>query len=66
MNQINIFWKEFKNSVMKYPDKIAIEEADSKSITYKNLDDLSDRVAVFIQDNNEKFSDYICISSKKQ
>lgn len=66
MSESNIFWKEFKNSVKKHPDKVAVEEAGGASITYAELDCLSDKVALFIQKNNKVFSKYVCISSMKR
>lgn len=65
MEEKNYFWLQYKKNIISYANKVAIEDENGHSITYRRLDELSNRVASYIKRNEKMFSQYICISSRK-
>lgn len=64
-NKENLFWKKYQQNIIDHADKIAIEEVGGEKITYQDLDKKSDEIAIYINNQAHKFSNYVCVSSKK-
>ena len=65
MNDDETLYALLKITAKKYPHNIAVQNADKNTITYKDLDDRSDTMAVFLRNLGIQKGDRIGLYVKK-